>query len=435
MHAKRAMETSEEESIFLRVGVFFLSVCTLTWWEKLISKSIILMKRVILFFVALSAVATFTSCVERKQQRVAVEKTYKVMTVESADRTLKTGYSATINGCQTVEIRPQVSGMITEILINEGDFVSKGQVLFVIDQTPYKAAYEIAQANVKSAEASLATAQLILDSNKDLFAQDVVSEFDLMTSRNDLAEAEARLTLARAEEINATNNLSYTEVRSPVNGVASMIPYRVGALVSSNINTPLVTVSDDSEVYAYFSMAENVMLDMIQQYGSLKEAIREMPPVELLMSNGQIYKHKGRIDAVSGTISATTGAVSLRASFPNRQRLLRDGGSGQVVIPSVQKDAIVIPQAATYELQERIFVYKVIDGKAVSSQIKVMAQNNGVEYIVLEGLEVGDVIVAEGAGLVREGAVIKTAEQLAAEKAAAAQAAQAKVDSLSEVNE
>ena len=127
--------------------------------------------------------------------------------------------------------------------------------------------------------------------------------------------------------------------------------------------------------------------------------------------------------------------MSLRASFPNRQRLLRDGGSGQVVIPSVQKDAIVIPQTATYELQERIFVYKVIDGKAVSSQIKVMSQNNGVEYIVLEGLDVGEVIVAEGAGLVREGAVIRTAEQLAAEKAAAAQAAQAVVDSLSEVNE
>lgn len=393
------------------------------------------MKRVVLFCVALAVVATLSSCVERKGERVAVEKTYKVMTVESHDRTLKSGFSATINGCQTVEIRPQVSGMITEILINEGDFVSKGQVLFVIDQTPYKAAYEIAQANVKSAEASLATAQLILNSNKELFEQDVVSEFDLMTSRNDLAEAEARLALARAEEINATNNLSYTEVRSPVNGVASMIPYRVGALVSSNIATPLVTVSDDSEVYAYFSMAENTMLDMIQQYGSLKEAIREMPEVELVMSNGQTYKHKGRIDAVSGTISASTGAVSLRASFPNRQRLLRDGGSGQVMIPSILKNAIVIPQAATYELQERIFVYKVVDGKAESSQIKVMSQNNGVEYIVTEGLSVGDVIVAEGAGLVREGAVIKTAEQLAAEKAAAQQAAQAMTDSLSEVNE
>lgn len=359
------------------------------------------------------------SCKEApKKQQTSRERIYKTMTVEAADRTLTTGYAATISGCQTVEIRPQVSGMITDILINEGDFVSKGQVLFVIDQTPYKAAYEIAQANVKSAEAGLSTAQLILDSNKELFEQGVVSEFDLMTSRNDLVDAEARLALARAEEINATNNLSYTEVRSPLDGVASMIPYRVGALVSSSITTPLVTVSDDSEVYAYFSMAENTMLDLIQAYGSLKEAIREMPEVELLMSNGKKYPKKGRIDAVSGTISATTGAVSLRATFPNKSRLLRDGGSGKVVIPTILNNSIVIPQSATYELQEKIFVYKVIDGKAVSAAITVLPQNNGVEYIVESGLSVGDVIIAEGAGLVREGATIKTEADIAAEEAA-----------------
>lgn len=359
------------------------------------------------------------SCKEApKKQQTSRERIYKTMTVEAADRTLTTGYAATISGCQTVEIRPQVSGMITDILINEGDFVSKGQVLFVIDQTPYKAAYEIAQANVKSAEAGLSTAQLILDSNKELFEQGVVSEFDLMTSRNDLVDAEARLALARAEEINATNNLSYTEVRSPLDGVASMIPYRVGALVSSSITTPLVTVSDDSEVYTYFSMAENTMLDLIQAYGSLKEAIREMPEVELLMSNGKKYPKKGRIDAVSGTISATTGAVSLRATFPNKSRLLRDGGSGKVVIPTIMNNSIVIPQSATYELQEKIFVYKVIDGKAVSAAITVLPQNNGVEYIVESGLSVGDVIIAEGAGLVREGATIKTEADIAAEEAA-----------------
>ena len=374
------------------------------------------MKRVLFL---LASLAMLASCKEApKKQQTSRERIYKTMTVEAADRTLTTGYAATISGCQTVEIRPQVSGMITDILINEGDFVSKGQVLFVIDQTPYKAAYEIAQANVKSAEAGLSTAQLILDSNKELFEQGVVSEFDLMTSRNDLVDAEARLALARAEEINATNNLSYTEVRSPLDGVASMIPYRVGALVSSSITTPLVTVSDDSEVYAYFSMAENTMLDLIQAYGSLKEAIREMPEVELLMSNGKKYPKKGRIDAVSGTISATTGAVSLRATFPNKSRLLRDGGSGKVVIPTILNNSIVIPQSATYELQEKIFVYKVIDGKAVSAAITVLPQNNGVEYIVESGLSVGDVIIAEGAGLVREGAIIKTEADIAAEEAA-----------------
>ena len=285
--------------------------------------------------ILLASATLLASCAPKSAPTATIEKAYKVLEVSASDRVLKTGYPASISGCQTVEIRPQVSGMITDILINEGDFVTKGQVLFVIDQTPYKAAYEIAVANVKSAEAGLSTAQLILDSNKALFEEGVVSEFDLMTSRNDLAEAEASLALAKANETNAANNLSYTEVRSPVNGVASMIPYRVGALVSSNIATPLVTVSDDSEVYAYFSMAENSMLDLIQQYGTLREAIREMPEVELIMSNGQTYNKQGRIDAISGTISASTGAVSLRASFPNRGRLLRDGGSGQVVIPSI----------------------------------------------------------------------------------------------------
>lgn len=338
------------------------------------------------------------------------EATYETLEISLSDRTLTTEYSAAISGVQTVEIRPQVSGMITDILIEEGESVSKDQVLFVIDQTPYKAAYEIAVANVKSAEAALSTAQLILQSNKDLYAQDVVSEFDLMTAQNDLTEAEARLALCKAEEVNASNNLSYTEVRSPVNGVASMIPYRVGALVSSNIAQPLVTVSDDSRVYAYFSMAENQMLDMVQQYGSLNNAIRQMPEVELIMSNGDRYEHTGKINAISGTISESTGSVSIRAVFNNRNHLLRNGGSGKIVIPVTMTDCIVIPKAATYELQDRIFVYKVVDGKASATEIRVAQQDNGIEYIVTDGLETGDIIVAEGAGLIKEGTVIKSKE-------------------------
>jgi membrane fusion protein (multidrug efflux system) len=351
------------------------------------------------------------SCKEEKKTTTQKETYYETLSVTRGERTLTTGYSAAISGVQTVEIRPQVSGMITEILIEEGESVRKGQVLFVIDQTPYKAAYEIAVANVKSAEAALSTAQLILESNKNLYEQDVVSEFDLMTAQNDLIEAEARLTLCKAEEVNASNNLSYTEVRSPVNGVASMIPYRVGALVNSNISQPLVTVSDDSQVYAYFSMAENQMLNMVLEYGSLNNAIKQMPEVELIMSNGQTYEYRGKINAISGTISETTGAVSLRAVFNNRNHLLRNGGSGTIIIPTTLKDAIIIPQSATYELQDRVFVYKVIDGKASATEIRVSPQNNGKEYIVEAGLEVGDIIVAEGAGLIKEGTEIKTKEE------------------------
>ena len=353
------------------------------------------------------------SCNQNKTQTATQkENYYETMEVTLSDRTLTTGYSAAISGVQTVEIRPQVSGMITDILIEEGESVRKGQVLFVIDQTPYKAAYEIAVANVKSAEAALSTAKLILDSNKNLYEQDVVSEFDLMTAQNDLTEAEARLALCKAEEVNASNNLSYTEVRSPVNGVASMIPYRVGALVNSNIAQPLVTVSDDSRVYAYFSMAENQMLDMVQQYGSLNNAIRQMPEVELVMSNGEKYEYTGKINAISGTISESTGAVSIRAVFNNRNHLLRNGGSGTIIIPMTLQNCMVIPQSATYELQDRVFVYKVVDGKASSTEIHIAPQNNGVEYIVTDGLEVGDIIVAEGAGLIKEGTPIKSKNEL-----------------------
>lgn len=360
-------------------------------------------------FLPLVCALALAGCGNTQQNTQSEKDTYyETMAISLGDRTLTTGYSAAISGVQTVEIRPQVSGMITDILIEEGESVRKDQILFVIDQTPYKAAYEIAVANVKSAEAALSTAQLILESNRNLYNQDVVSEFDLMTAQNDLIEAEARLALCKAEEVNASNNLSYTEVRSPVNGVASMIPYRVGALVSSSITQPLVTVSDDSRVYAYFSMAENQMLDMVQQYGSLANAIKQMPEVELIMSNGDKYEHTGKINAISGTISESTGAVSIRAVFNNRNHLLRNGGSGTIIIPTTLTGCMVIPQAATYELQDRIFVYKVVDGKASSTEIKVSTHNNGVEYIVEEGLEVGDIIVAEGAGLIKEGTEIKS---------------------------
>lgn len=356
---------------------------------------------------ALVCLALLCSC-GSSQQENANTTTYKTLTVAQSDRTLKSGYTATLRGRQYVEIRPQVSGVITDIRINEGDAVRKGQTLFVIDQVPYKAALETAVANVRSAEANLGTAKLTADSKAELYKEQVVSEFDFQTARNGLAEAEAALAQAKAQEINARNNLSYTEVKSPVDGVASMIPYRVGALVSSNIVEPLVTVSDDSEIYAYFSMAENKVLDLIQQYGSARQAMENMAEVELTMSNGKSYLHNGKIDAMSGTVDEGTGAVSLRAVFSNPEQLLRNGGSGTVVIPSIRKGCIVIPQVATYEIQNRVFVYKVVDGKAQSTPVEVFRLNNGNEYIVESGLKPGDVIVAEGAGLMREGTVIQS---------------------------
>lgn len=339
------------------------------------------------------------------KSRTVEEETsdYKTLTVKLENRTLMQGYSARLDGQQVVEVRPQVSGLITRICIDEGQKVRKGQVLFVIDQVPYQAALAEATANVKSAEANLATAKLNLESTEVLREKNVVQDYDLNAARNELAVAEAALAQAQAQEMSARNNLSYTEVKSPVDGVASMIAYRVGALVSSSISEPLVTLSDDSNVYAYFSLNESQITSLTEQYGSLDEFMKRMEDVELQMAGGRMYGEKGHISAVSGIVTTGTGTVILRADFPNDRGLLRSGGSATVMVPTTLAQAVVIPQSATYELQNKTFVYKVVNGKAQSAPVTLYRLNNGTEYVVEEGLQPGDVIIAEGAGLVKEG--------------------------------
>lgn len=336
---------------------------------------------------------------------------YNTMTMTAESRTLNQNYTAVITGRQCVEIRPQVSSTITEVCIEEGAKVTKGQTLFIIDQVPYKAALQTAVANVKSAEAAVATARMTASSKEELFNEHVVSAFDLQTARNQLLEAEAALEQAQAAEISARNDLSYTEVKSPVNGVASMIPYRVGALVDASITTPLATVSDDGEMYVYFSMTENQVLSLIRENGTLEEAMKQMPEVELRLSDGLMYAHKGKIDAMSGTIDTGTGSVSLRATFPNPERMLRNGGSGTVVFPYQMDNVLVVPQEATYEIQDKIVVYRVTDGKATSTPVTVFPVDNRKEYIIEQGLKAGDVIVAEGAGLLQEGTLIESGHE------------------------
>ena len=281
--------------------------------------------------------------------------------------------------------------------------------MFVIDQVPYQAALATALANVKSAEARVATARLTADSKQELYNRQVVSAFDLQTARNSLLEAEAALAQARAEEVKARNDLSYTVVRSPLDGVASMIPYKVGALVGSSISEPLVTVSDDREVHAYFSLTENRLLALTGQGGTVAEVIEAMPGVKLLLSDGSAYPYQGKIDAVSGTVDTRTGAVSVRAVFANPQNRLRNGGAASVVIPYDRKNCLIIPQSATFEIQNRTFVYKIVDNKTKTTGIETFAINNGKEYIVESGLQAGDVIIAEGAGLLHEGMEVNLA--------------------------
>ena len=361
------------------------------------------MKQLIIFVVL--CLPLLYSCGVPQQQET--DTAYKTLTIKSGDQILKTGYTATLRGRQNVEIRPQVSGIITEICINEGDAVHKGQTLFIIDQIPYKAALQTAIANVKSAEAKLATAKLTADSKAELYKEQVVSEFDLQTARNEQIAAEAALAQAKAQEVNARNNLSYTVVKSPSDGVIAMLPYRVGALVGPSIPQALTTVSDNSDMYVYFSLTENELLSLINQYKNMDEALKNMPEVELKLIDGSVYGEKGRVESISGVINRQTGTVGVRAVFPNASGILHSGASGSVLVPNSYKGVIVIPQEATVAMQDKISVYKVVDGKATSTLITVAAINDGREYIVLDGLKVGDEIVSQGAGLLREGTQVK----------------------------
>ena len=340
---------------------------------------------------------------------------YAVMTIATTDREIPSNYSATIRGRQDIAIYPQVSGTISQLCVNEGQKVAKGQTLFIIDQVPYKAALQTAEANVEAAKAGVATAQLTYDSKKELFARNVVSQFDLSTAENNLLTAKAQFAQAEAQRVNAANNLSYTVVGSPSNGVVGTLPYKVGALVGPSTPQPLTTVSDNSEMYVYFSMTENQLLNLTREYGSIDNTLKNMPDVQLRLNDGTIYDAAGRIEAISGVIDTSTGSVQLRAAFPNKNGLLHSGGSGNVILPHIYKACIVVPQAATFELQDKVYVYKVVDGKASSALISVDKISNGREYIVNSGLVPGDVIVAEGVGLIREGTPIQPKTQAVAQ--------------------
>lgn len=354
----------------------------------------------------ISCLALMTSCKQASEAPVNGAG-YATMKVETTDKELSTSYSATIRGRQDIDIYPQVSGTIQKLCVSEGDLVRKGQVLFIIDQVPYRAALQTATANVKAAKANLATAKLTYDNNKELYAQKVISEVNLQTSENTYLSAQAGLAQAEAQEVNARNNLSYTEVKSPSDGVVGALPYRAGALVSAAMPQPLTTVSDNSDMYIYFSMTENQLLSLSREYGTMDEAVKNMPEVELKLNDNSMYEKKGRIESVSGVIDRQTGTVVARAVFPNESRLLHSGASGSVIIPSVYKGCIVIPQEATVRLQDKTIVYKVVDGKAVSALISVVEINDGREYVVLDGLKAGEEIVSKGAGLVREGTAVK----------------------------
>lgn len=346
--------------------------------------------------------ASLAAC-KQEQQGEKTGQALPVMVVSSQPIELEETYSAAIRGRQDVDILPQISGRIIRLKVKEGERVKTGQVLAVIDQVPYRAALRTAQANVSAAQAKVETARIELRGKQALFDEKVISDYELSLARNQLAVACAELEQAKAQESDARNNLSYTEIKSPSNGVVGTLPYRIGALVGPNMAQPFTVVSDNAEMYAYFSISENMLRRYLARYGSIDSMIAGTPEVGLQLNDGSLYKAKGRIETVSGVVDPVTGTVQIKALFPNPDRELLSGSIGNVILQNPKTEAVTIPMTATVELQDKIIAYRLKNGQAEAAYLTVDRLNDGNRFIVKEGLSVGDTIVAEGVGLVREG--------------------------------
>ena len=363
-------------------------------------------KKIILFATAGIIVASCTGKSGGKPD--FGDNEYAVRTVSTQSTELSTSYPATIKGVQDVEIRPKVSGFITKVNVHEGQRVTTGQLLFVIDNETYQAQVRQAKAAVSTAKAQLETSRLTLENSKELHKNNVIGDFELATARNNFATAEAALMQAKASLASAQEMLNYCYVKSPVSGVVGTLPYKAGTLVSAGGGEPLTTVSDISSMEVYFSVTEKDMLGMTKGKGGIKEAIKNYPPVTLRLADGTVYAHKGTVVKASGVIDEATGTITLIARFVNPDNMLRSGGAGQVVVADSSQAAVVIPQEAAAEIQNKIFVYLVgKDNKVKYSEIKVLPQNDGNNYIVVEGMKAGDRYVAKGIASLKDGMQIK----------------------------
>ncbi|MBQ8989292.1 MAG: efflux RND transporter periplasmic adaptor subunit [Prevotella sp.] len=320
---------------------------------------------------------------------------YPVVTVGTSSTTMQSTYPATIKGVQDVEIHPKVQGFITQINVKEGQTVGAGQVLFVLDNVTYQAQVRQAQAAVNTAEASCNTAKLSFENSQKLHQNGVIGDFELQSATNQFEQAKAGLAQAQAALASAKEMLSYCYVKSPAAGVVGTLPFKVGTLVSA-ANT-LTTVSNISSMEVYFSMTEKDVLEMGKNAGGLAGAIKDMPAVKLQLADGSLYGLDGTVTKMSGVIDPATGSVQMIAVFQNPEKILKSGGSGAIIIPTSNTNAIIIPQGCVSEVQNKKFVYTLQkDNKVKYTEIQVDPQNDGNNYIVTEGLKAGDKYVTNG---------------------------------------
>ena len=344
-----------------------------------------------------------SACGGNKQGMKLSDNEFAVQKVSVTSTSQSNMYPATIKGTQDIEIRPQISGAIVKLCVDEGAKVRKGQALFQVDATQYRAVHQQAVASVASAKANLATVKLTEENKRTLHEQKIISDFEFQSAVNKRLTAEASLAQAEAALASAKQNLDFCTITSPSDGVIGTFPYRVGSLVSPSIQMPMTTVSQIEDMYVYFSLTEKQLLSMTKSDKSVEEQLKDMPAVQLQLADGSLYECKGRIDAVSGVIDPQTGSAQMRAIFPNKKHILRSGGMANIILPSVLENIILVPQWATQEIQDKKFVYVLQpDSTLKHTEVKIANLNDGKNYIVTGGIKEGDAIVVEGVQTLRD---------------------------------
>jgi membrane fusion protein (multidrug efflux system) len=350
-----------------------------------------------------------SGCGKKEDQGNSKIPSLPVMKVESTSAAVSSDYSARLEGRVDVEIRPQVDGVLQGILVKEGDMVRKGQPLFTIDDSVYREQYNTALAAQHAAEAQATVAHVNTEKLVPLVENKVVAPVQLTTSRAQEMSAKASAEQAAAMARVARINLGYSVIKAPVGGYIGRIPFRQGNLLTKNQAQALTTLSDVGTMYAVFSISEAEFARFKNQYAgsTIQEKIGNVPPVNLTLSDGTVYEHLGKLESVSGEFDQATGSIALRAAFPNSEGLLRSGNSGTVSLRSNYNGVLLVPQSATVDLQDKLFVFVLQAANKVRKQVITVSGKSGSNYIVTDGLKSGDTIVTAGIDKLPEGAVIK----------------------------
>jgi membrane fusion protein (multidrug efflux system) len=346
---------------------------------------------------------------EKLQVSSPIVQALPVLTIKSSSENTLLEYPALIEGAVDLEIRPQVSGSIDKVFVNEGALVKKGQPLFKINELPFREALNNAKATLQSAKAAAQNAQLDIDKLTPLVANKVVSDFQLKSAKAAHAAALASVEQAKAGIATAEINLGYTLIKAPVTGYVGRLPKKQGSLVSAEDPVPLTRLSDAHEVHVYFSLSEDDFINFNERYAgkTVAERIGNIPGVSLLLADNTVYPRKGKLDMIDGQFDKQTGAITLRATFPNEDGLLRSGNTGKVQLIMTHENALSVPQEATVEIQDKIFIFSVDKENKVSKQPINVLGTSGSNYLVRNGIKAGDRIVLKGMESLKEGELIQ----------------------------